>query len=777
MKLLRIFMAMLLCTASAILHAQVTGKVFDSLTKEPLVGATIEAGSVGTTTDINGNFSLKSTPSTLTVSFVGFKRNTMTVGGNKALRIGLEQQSNDLQQVVVTANREASLRTDAPVAIAKLTPLQIADAKSTLMFELLNKVPGVMMVNLNNEQHQMAIRQPFTTNAYFLYLEDGLPLRPMGVFNHNALIETNVFSVSSIEVMKGPASSLYGPEAVGGAVNVITQKPTAVPVARIGVQADNYGYKRVQYAAGGMITNKLGVFVGGFVAKQRNGWQTRSDYDKFSLNFRADYNFSDKTKLIGTLSHNDYNSQTGGSVDSIAFYNRAYTSQTDFTYRKVKATRASLKLQHQWNSQNESFLTAFYRDNAVGQNPSYSIRWTSGASTATGQINENSFKSYGFVAQHTKKFDFANAKLLLGTSYDYSPTTYWAYQIDLQAQLRADKKSVEKYTLLKERPDIYLANYDANLYNSAVYAQLELNPIAALKLVLGGRFDNMSFDYNNYLANTNGSKSYHQFTPKIGATYDLGKGIGVYANYSKGFSPPGLTSIFTKRPTPAPDGSQFYYNLEPASFDNYEIGGWASLFNNKVYIDWAAYQMDGRNELLNIRQPDNSTDYQSAGKTLHKGLEYSITYKPNAEWNVRFGGTNAIHRFVQFTLSTRATDLVKNVDGFDMPQAPKWIANTEVIYKPRYVKGLRVGLEYQKVSSWFQNQINTVSYEGYGIFNFRAGYQWKGIEVFTNIMNLTDELYAYSASRGNNATDRTTFTASAPRTFVWGIQYNFTGKH
>jgi outer membrane receptor protein involved in Fe transport len=60
--------------------------------------------------------------------------------------------------------------------------------------------------------------------------------------------------------------------------------------------------------------------------------------------------------------------------------------------------------------------------------------------------------------------------------------------------------------------------------------------------------------------------------------------------------------------------------------------------------------------------------------------------------------------------------------------------------------------------------------------NFRVGYKWKGIEVYSNVMNIANELYANSASRGNNLTDRTTFNPGAPRTFVFGIQYNFEGK-
>lgn len=66
--------------------------------------------------------------------------------------------------------------------------------------------------------------------------------------------------------------------------------------------------------------------------------------------------------------------------------------------------------------------------------------------------------------------------------------------------------------------------------------------------------------------------------------------------------------------------------------------------------------------------------------------------------------------------------------------------------------------------------------KGVSFLNFRMGYRWKSIELYLNVINLTNELYATNATRGNSATDRTTYTPAAPRTFVLGIQYNFVGK-
>jgi iron complex outermembrane recepter protein len=783
MKKIYVTMTMVLFVVQCTLaQNSLQGKVYDSQTKEPLVGATVVTGGTGTTTSVTGTFVLytKESISKIEISYIGYDKKIVAVDDRNEVIIGLTPAANNLQPIVVTANREAALRTEVPVAISKLSSTLIQDTKPVLITELINKVPGVVMLNYNNEQHAMAIRQPMGTSAYFLYMEDGLPIRPMGVFNHNALIEMNVFSISTIEVIKGPASSIYGPEAVGGAINFITQRPTIIPSLRLGLQGDQWGYKRLQYGGGGMITKRLGIYVSGFVARQRDSWQSYSDYDKSSVNIRFDYSLSDKTRFTLAYSGNEYYSDAAGSVDSTAYYSRAYVSATDFTYRKVHSQRTRFTTEHRWNENNETAVTLFYRHNYIEQNPAYGIRWKSGETSATGEVNRNTFSSKGVLAQHSKRFSFLNARVLGGATVDYSPTDYWAYKINLDAQLREDGKNVEYYTLKEKLPADFLSQYDADLTNAGLYAQVEINPIERLKVTVGARYDRMSFSYENYLDNSSGKKSYQQLTPKVGATFDLGKDAGLYANYSEGFSPPSLTSVFRKRPSNDPYApADFYYNLDPATFNNAEVGGWTSLFKNKIYADVALYQMNGYKELLNIRQTDNSYDYQSAGKTLHRGIEYGITYKPNTQLTIRFGGTNAIHQFVNFTLSNKETDVVKNVNGNDMPQSPRWIANGEITYKPTCVKGFRIALEWQRISSWYQNQVNTVSYndtgfmglKGISYLNLRAGYTWKGVEVFANIMNLTDELYSNSATRGNGVTDRTTFTPAAPRTVVVGVQY------
>ena len=753
----------------------VNGKILDNETKEPIVGASVQSvsGLQSATSNNEGKFNitLENTKDSLKISFIGYQ--TLIVENKPNLIVALKHNNQQLQGVVVTANREAGLRTQSPIAISKLSPKLIDETKANMVFELVNKTPGVIMPSYNNEQHGMSIRQPMGTSAYYLYMEDGVPIRPLGVFNHNALLEINQFAISSIEVVKGPVSSIYGPEAVGGAVNFIMQRPTLIPTAKVGVQFDNWGFRRVQFGAGGKI-KKFGFYVGGLSSQQTNSWMAASDYDKTSINARLEYNFTEKTRLIGSLIYGKYYSQMAGSVDSTMFYNRNYVSASDFTYRKSDATRSRLTLEHDWNTNSKSFITFFQRNNKHGQNPSYGIRWTPGATTARGEINSNNFESYGVIAQHSQKFSFLNSKLIVGGVLDLSKNDYWSYRIDLKAKLDPTNRFVEKYTIDRERPELPIANYNGDIKNYAGYVQYDFEPLSKLRFSIGGRYDVMDLDYINNVNSTSGNITYERFTPKVGVTYDLGKGKGLYANYSQGFSPPSLTAIFRPRPNTTP--VQFYTNLNPAYFNNYEIGGWASLLKNKIYVDVTFYQMDGRNELLSIRQPDNSTDFQSAGKTLHRGIEFGITAKPNEQFWFRLGGTTALHRFEDFEISKNPADKFKNLGGFEMPSSPRWSWNTEFTYYPKWFKNFRTSLEWQYVSGWYQNQINTIKDEGYNLLNFRLGYKWKGVEVYSNIMNIADELFANSSSRGNNATDRTTYNPGAPRTFVFGIQYNFVGK-
>lgn len=772
----------MLCFAPAIAFGQssLRGTVTDARTNEAVAGVMISNtadGKLLTTTNAKGKFTFQTNDvKTIRLSMIGFTDRIYTLNGTESVEIALEPSTIDLQQVVISASRERQARQDAPIAISKINATQIHDTKATALYQLLNKVTGVYMVDLGNEQHTMAIRQPITYNALYLYMEDGLPIRPTGIFNHNSLYEINMSGVRDIEVIKGPASSLYGSNAIGGAINFITQGPPAGYAGNVSVQGDNYHYRRVD-ADGGFSAGKFGLYVGGYVAKQRDGWQDYTNFDKYSGNFKTTYDFDAATRLTTSVAYNYLNTQTPGSLDSTKFYSRTYGANQRFTYRKVKAFRANTKLEHSWNNQSSTFLTLFYRNNSTAQLPSYfisDVRDNAGNYlSSNGQENDQSFHSLGLLAQHRQDLDFLHSRLIVGLYADNSPSSYYAKFLNVQKDVA--NNFYTGYTPTGN----YIDNYRIKLFNTAAYAQYEIKPAEPLRIVMGLRYDRIHYNFTNGIAPGNTkykqqeTNDFNIVAPKLGLTYNFGNNKGLYANYSVGFQPPETGDLYSARQlTP----------LKQATFNNYEAGGWFTALNKKMYVEVTVYDLEGRNEIINQLLPDNTTQNQNAGATRHRGVEYSVAYAPVNELSFRFSGTNARHTYVDYSEVTTnystGTNTVKVYNGNRMNNAPSWIANSEITYKPAYINGFRIAGEWQHIASYFTNPANTKTYAGYDIFNLRTGFDVKsgplqGAGIWFNVLNLTNKLYATTVT-SNQYGD--TYNAAPPRVYTLGISYSF-AKH
>ena len=758
-------------------QSTIHGTVTDAITHEPLPGVTISNADstlkTATTTDRKGRFSIQHN-GRLRIFMMGYTTAIYEVSGNTgSLNISISPSSVDLQPVVISASREGQSRASAPIAISQINSVQIQDTKATALYQLLNKVAGVYMVNLGNEQHTMAIRQPITYNALYLYMEDGLPIRPTGIFNHNSLYEINMNSVKNIEVIKGPASSLYGSNSIGGAVNFITQNPPSGVAGRLQLQGDNYKYRRVD-ADAGFTSGKFGLYTGGYIAHQKDSWQDYSDFDKYSANLKTTYDFSPSTRLITSATYNYLNTQTPGSLDSSHFYSRSYGSNQRFTYRKVKAFRASTRLEHNWSEKSNTFVTLFFRANSTAQLPSYfisDVRDNAGKYlSSNGQVNDQRFQSYGLLAQHRVDFDFLHSRLIAGVYADDSPSSYYAQFLNIQ------KDVANNYYTGFSNTGNYIDDYRIKLFNTAVYTQYEIKPAEPLRIVMGLRYDRVHYNFRNGLpaANTKykqqQTNDFNIVAPKLGLTYNLGNHKGLYANYSVGFQPPETGDLFSSRQlTP----------LKQATFNNYEVGGWFSTLNNKLYTEISLYDLEGRNEIISQLLPDNTTQNQNAGATRHRGIEYTLTYLPVRQLTIRLSGTNALHTYKQYSevrtnySNGQTYTLVYN--GKRMSNAPTWIANSELTFKPAFIPGFRIAPEWQHIASYYTDPANTKTYSGYNIYNLRLGYDFKtnvlkGAGIWFNVLNATNQLYATTVT-SNQYGD--TYNAAPPRTYTLGISYSF----
>lgn len=763
-------LTLVLLLAGHSLSAQtiVKGKIVDAITKEPVHGASVhcttEGCECGCITNAAGEFEMKCTDcKTLSITSIGY--NTITVAvSTEPYFIALTPAQSLLQEVVVSANRGAAVkRSQVPVAIASISSKTIQDTRPTTIDQVLNKVSGVNMVSLGNEQHQMSIRQPMTTKSLFLYLEDGIPIRTTGLYNHNALLEMNMAAVKSIEVIKGPSSSLYGSEAIGGVVNLITQSPTAVPVAKLSLQGNNIGYKRTDLTSS-FTHKKWGFVFSGYYADKKNGYLEYSDFHKGVFTARIDYRFSDKTTLSNSATWLNYYSDMAGGIDSAMFASRSFKNLQTFTYRKVDALRYRSTLTHDWNDDSKTTATFLYRDNAIGQNPAYRVKddyrkqgntWVGKKDLAHGEINESSFNSYSLIAQHRQSFDWKQAVITGGASIDLSPSAYHADYI------RIRKDTVAKKYVSYQKTDSVLTHYNTKLNNYAAFINAEFSPVEKLRVVASLRYDVFHYDFDNHLKPSAFSGSpdtlsnFSRMSPKIGFTYNFSERTGIYANYSEGFVPPQVSELYTGVKVP---------NISPAVFYNYEAGGWAEIIRNKLSADISLYQLNGTNEIVSVKQDDGSFMNQNAGKTSHKGIELGMNATPAKDVSLRFSGAYNKHEFVEFI------EKGSKYNGNEMHNAPNWMYNAEVWYKPSYVKGLRIGAELQHIGSYFTDPQNTAKYEGYDVIHLRAGYRFKGMEIWLNVLNAFDSYYSYITTKSSFGYS---YQLAEPRNFNAGISFDF----
>ena len=741
-----------------------TSKIVDQYTHEILEGVSIKIknSSQGTISNHKGIFELAGLKNseTLLISLMGYESLSVSVSELKKVTY-LKEAINLMDLVVISAGRQKQNKKEIPVAMSSISSKTLAEVKPVSIDEVLNQQSGVLMVDLGNEQHMMSIRQPITTKGLFLYLEDGIPIRTTGVFNHNALLEINMAAVKNIEIIRGSYSSLFGSEAIGGAVNFITANPSALPTATVGFRQNNNGYSRFDFSASNTVNN-TGFYFSGYKSKIEDGIRSYGDYEKETFTTKITHRFNDKLFWTNTFTYVDYFSEMSGSIGLDKFLAKDYTSNHTFTFRDANTKRMSSTLKYDWTDDSNTSLSFFFRDNTMRQNPSYRISNRAANDSYTkGELNNNSFKSYGFIAQHNFKTN-DRLKLSIGTSLDSSPNTFKADRISVY---RNAEGVFESYTPTA----ISLSNYKTDLLNLAVYLSGEYVLTEDFRFNFGLRGDRFHYNFKNRIGTSassfkapNTKNNFSSLTPRLGVSWKKIENLGMYANYSKGVVAPSVGDLYKKVEVPF---------LEPAVFNNFEVGSWFSSLDRKFYTDFAVYYLKGNNEVVSVRTIQDGVDTsenRNAGETEHYGVEYLFNYHATSELDFRLNGSYARHKYLDFTTKIEEGNAAVSYSGKDMPGAPKWIANTEVIYSPNFIKGLRLALEMQFVDKYYTDQANTVSYESYKVFNTRLSYKKKGMMFWSNILNIADVIYA---TRANTSYGKTTYTPGNPQTFNVGISY------
>jgi outer membrane receptor for Fe3+-dicitrate len=637
---------------------------------------------------------------------------------------GQDTSYTQLATIVVSANKLKEKRIESPVAISILSPKTVDEAKAQRIDFLLNKVSGVYMPTIGNEQHMMSIRQPISLKGLYLYLEDGMPIRTSGLFSSNALIEMNSSNMHSIEIIKGPASALYGAEAIGGVVNILTTPVPSKADAFISTQITNTGFKKLDLSWGAP-TKTGGWMISGAWTDQKNGITDYSDFNKKALSVKRTFRLNEKLKGYQNLQYINYYTQMTGSLDSIKFFQKNFGSQQSFTFRKIDAFRFRQNLDYNWNTHSNTTFNFMYRNNTMDQNPAYSIASTANPTKFKGQVNSNHFDAYVLDLQHVWSIPMLSSKIMLGGYWDITNQNLMANYIDIVKDTSIGKFT--KYTYPSR--DSLITNYNTEISNKAIYFNYIANLNKAIRLNMTMRYDNFEYLFNNLLpiGTPSAKNNFTQFTPKLGLTYNQ-RWWGGYLNYSKGFVPPQITEIYNAIRVPY---------LLPQNFSNIEIGSWYQ--SKKLSAEISIYSLQGKNEIISVRQTDGVNLNQNSGATSHIGIEYQIRYQLAPSMDISLNGSNTKHKYLN--TSIKGVD----VSGKEMNAAPNLFNNLSFNWKP--TKLIRSSLEWIHQSAYYMDETNATRYPGFNLLNARFGLQFKKSEIWLNVLNLTNTYYSTMATK------------------------------
>lgn len=271
----------------------VSGKVIDKNTGEPLIGVNVRIDELaaGAVTDINGNYTLKNFPKgelIVRFSYVGFKTiyETVFVSGKPVvLDVAMDILVIEGQEVVISGNF-TSTQHDNTVKISTINSRELLQSVKPSLIEAIAEVPGVECISKGPGIGTPVIRGLSLSNI--LFLNNGIPLQNYQFSaNHPYMVDEN--GIERIEIIKGPASLIYGSGAVGGVINLIGE-----PVPKDGTIQGDVNIKYFSNTAG--VESNIGIKGNhdGFFWGLRGGINTNKDYvqgdGKFAPNTRFNRN-------------------------------------------------------------------------------------------------------------------------------------------------------------------------------------------------------------------------------------------------------------------------------------------------------------------------------------------------------------------------------------------------------------------------------------------------------------------------------------------------------
>jgi iron complex outermembrane recepter protein len=606
MKGIFIFFVLIIFYQTLYAQNKISGKILDQ-DNLPLTGATIfiSDNSKGTISDKNGYYQLINLPNgknTIQVSFIGYATRIETVeleGEGVELNIRLKQTAIEAPEVVISGVYNSTQHDNAvKIEVLKIDPMAI---KITPNFaEVLTRIPGVDMISKGSGVSKPVIRGLSMNDI--LVLNNGVRFENYQYSSHHPL-GIDEFGIENVEIIKGPASLLYGSDAIGGVVNFIKEKP-----APVGTLAGDYNMQLFSNTLG--MTNNLGIkgaskkVFGGIRAGQKTNadflqgggeFSPNSRFNEISIKTNAGY-----TDKFGTFRlFYDYNSQKLGLVEDEAI--DAITTRG----RKNKIWYQELNT-HLLSSQNKLYLGAYKLDlNSAYQN--------------TELIH------YGDI--NITELQMKLATLTYEARLHLPSKTNSEYIIGFQGFNQTNSNLYERETKLL--PDAVTNNYSA-------FGLLQYTFFRKLKVQTGVRYDNKSISTQaigipdnilNYRAALD--RNFGSFSGSLGATYNISEKLLFRANFAAAYRTPNLAELTSNGvhelryesgdenlvPEDARETDlSMHYHLENFTFD---IAGFYNMINNYIFISPTGMLTESGFNIYSYKQANSALYGGEAGIHIH----------------------------------------------------------------------------------------------------------------------------------------------------------------
>ena len=741
---------------------------------EPVAGihVRLEGTTFSAVTNEEGRFEFRNLPGgnyTFLASGIGYEARKENIvireGEVTVLRYKLNSGTNELSEVLISTARrqtfsginkiDVPLR-DLPITTSTVSVKTIEQRGVDDLGEAMKNTTGIRSNNTYGGFQHFTIRG----FSNFVLLIDGVRDERHNI--STSAPNTNLANVESIEVLKGPASVLFGHSALGGIINIVRKRPTSDFKADFSAAYGSFNTKRMRAGAGGAINEKLRYRVD-FGMSDTDGYRhsgstTNNGYlaleytptakDLFYLTIGANKDIYDTDAGIPMLE----GSKVALGLDVNTRYNdpQDFLKHTryDFQLKYVRQLASNLKLSNQ---------LSYYDDN---------INYFSTEELTFNPTRDSITRSYPYYFNHLTKpwqnqleltYDFRTGgvehKLLAG--YSLSILTRKTYNADVFGPGQFATISVVNPIANQGYLSFETTNYRATMENvHGVYLQDFLRISDKLKGLIGLRYDIFNGTYytnkvdvarNITAKGPESTISKSALTYRVGLVYQPVEIVSAYGSFSTYFKP-------SRRV--APDGETF----DPETGYQGEAGSRLEI-SRKWAGNLSVYYMRKNNQLEAL--PGGI--FKRIGSAESRGFEAEIHGNPLAGLDLTAGYTFSKAKYLPFSSAE-----VNAVAGKTASFAPKNMLNVWVNYEiqSKALKGLNFGAGANYMDETFTNSANNYVMPAYTVFDAAVGYRVGRVGVRLNINNTFDKKYFANAIFDNQ------FSPGATRNFLVSVKYS-----